>query len=242
MRSQLDVDLLHRLNGLDARNPSADKLMHVLCDDLFLRGAPLLLFFWLTWFASRKRSGSAAQDGRARMLCGIAATCALTLLSVTLQSHLNVHVRPVLDPSLGVRVDSGTALSDWIGLGHLNSFPSDTTAMYCGLAMTIGLINRRMGLAALVWTIVVIGIPRIYFGYHFPSDVLFGAIMGVAGPALVASSEVVRRWAANGLELFRSREPLLNALMFLFIFDMANLFMGMRYLAHGFRKLMTMAI
>jgi undecaprenyl-diphosphatase len=235
---RFDVAVFHLLNGWDGRNPGVDRAMHILCDDLFLRGAPLLLLFWLAWFApSAARGGSRV---RARMLCGLAATCVLTLVSVSLQAHLHVHVRPLLDPALHPRIDADTSVREWLELGHLNSFPSDTSVMYCGLAAVIALVNVRVGWAALAWAFLVIGVPRVYFGYHFASDVLAGSLLGAAGTAWLGSRPWLCAPAERVLAWFQPREAWLNALLFLAMFDMANLFKGSRYLLQGVHALLRL--
>ena len=60
-----------------------------------------------------------------------------------------------------------------------SSFPSTHSAWAFGGATAIFLQHRKAGIAAYV-AAVLIGFSRLYLFLHFPTDVLFGAAMGVA--------------------------------------------------------------
>ena len=60
-----------------------------------------------------------------------------------------------------------------------SSFPSTHSAWAFGSATAIFLQHKKAGIAAYV-AAVLIGFSRLYLFLHFPTDVLFGAAMGVA--------------------------------------------------------------
>ena len=60
-----------------------------------------------------------------------------------------------------------------------SSFPSTHSAWAFGGATAIFLQHKKAGIAAYV-VAVLIGFSRLYLFLHFPTDVLFGALMGVA--------------------------------------------------------------
>ncbi len=60
-----------------------------------------------------------------------------------------------------------------------SSFPSTHSAWAFGGATAIFLRHKKAGIAAYV-VAVLIGFSRLYLFLHFPTDVLFGALMGVA--------------------------------------------------------------
>lgn len=69
-------------------------------------------------------------------------------------------------------------------LNHWNSFPSDHAAVYFGLVAVIFFSQEKLGYLAFVWTSIVT-VGRIYLGYHYPSDALAGAALGVFGVCML---------------------------------------------------------
>ena len=59
------------------------------------------------------------------------------------------------------------------------SFPSTHSAWAFGTATAIFMQHRKMGVAAYV-VAALIGFSRLYMFLHFPTDVLFGMVLGIA--------------------------------------------------------------
>jgi membrane-associated phospholipid phosphatase len=59
------------------------------------------------------------------------------------------------------------------------SFPSNHTVVVAAFAASVLLFNRRWGLFALVFALVM-GLTRVYVGAHYPHDVLAGFVIGLA--------------------------------------------------------------
>ena len=64
------------------------------------------------------------------------------------------------------------------------SFPSGHTAVSFAAATAIYAINKKWGIAAYIFAIVM-GFSRLYLGVHFPLDVLGGAVVGMIAAKLV---------------------------------------------------------
>ena len=77
-----------------------------------------------------------------------------------------------------------------------SSFPSTHSAWAFGGATAIFLQHRKAGIAAYV-AAILIGFSRLYLFLHFPTDVLFGAAMGVA---LGFAADRITRFAAKKLK------------------------------------------
>jgi undecaprenyl-diphosphatase len=70
--------------------------------------------------------------------------------------------------------------------GHLNSFPSGHMAITAALAVSIGLAFPRLRHA--LWAYVAaVAFTRVFFGAHFPLDVVAGTALGIAGALAVAA-------------------------------------------------------
>jgi undecaprenyl-diphosphatase len=90
------------------------------------------------------------------------------------------------------------------------SFPSDHAAAAFAIAFAVLAFSRRAG-AAFLAAATLIGLSRIALGLHYPSDVLAGALVGLASAALVTT--LGRPWALRLVALLsRVTDPLLRPL------------------------------
>lgn len=69
-----------------------------------------------------------------------------------------------------------------------SSFPSGHTTAAFALATSYGLENKKL-LIPLTAGAVLIGLSRIYLGWHYPSDVLAGAAVGIGWGIAVHSQK-----------------------------------------------------
>jgi membrane-associated phospholipid phosphatase len=61
-----------------------------------------------------------------------------------------------------------------------NSFPSDHAVLYFSLATGIYFVSRRAGILIFCYSFFVILLPRVYLGFHYPTDILAGMFLGVS--------------------------------------------------------------
>lgn len=108
-------------------------------------------------------------------LCGM--TMAFSLLFGLILGNgvlKNVIARPRpyhLDPQLQIRLVWGEMTKDF-------SCPSGHTLASFEAATAILLCHKKWGVAAMALA-VCIGVSRIFLLVHYPSDVLFGAVLGI---------------------------------------------------------------
>jgi undecaprenyl-diphosphatase len=62
---------------------------------------------------------------------------------------------------------------------NTNSFPSHSTAVYSVVAAGIYSLHKRLGCTLWIGVVVLVALPRIYVGGHFPTDVLVGVMLGI---------------------------------------------------------------
>ena len=230
----LDQAILCWINSFAAGHPAQHKIIAGMTGNGFFRGLPIFFLISALWFSSR-----IDEERRSRMLAGLMATCLLTLFSVYLQAHLFWHMRPLLNPGLHLRVDPEEALS-WIGYHGENSFPSDTTTLYWGLAAVVFLERRRWGVLAVLWTIFIISIPRVYTGIHYPSDIVAGAMLGSL-TLFVGTYLLPAKTAAKKIVQLLSAWPgMLDTGFAVVMADMFNLFEGTRHILKGMVSVLKM--
>ena len=62
---------------------------------------------------------------------------------------------------------------------NTNCFPSLSTAVYSAVAAGIYSLRKQLGWMLWVAVVMLVAVPRVYVGGHFPIDVLAGAILGI---------------------------------------------------------------
>src|SRR5690606_36462750 len=112
---------------------------------------------------------------RQRLAALLVVSVAAIFVGRVLQLVLPFRLRPIHTPGLDVGLPAGRTsevLEGW------SSMPSDHAVLFFALAVGFLLVNRWAGLAALAQAVVIVSLPRIYLGMHFPSDILVGAVIG----------------------------------------------------------------
>jgi undecaprenyl-diphosphatase len=146
------------------------------------------------------------------------ALCVARLLAVVLPFRARPFEIAGGDPTAAYR-----ALERW------SAFPSDHAALFFALATGIAVMSRRLGALALIHAVVVITLPRLYLGLHYPTDMLAGAAIG-ALCALAATRERVWRCCAPPILAWSEgrHAPWFGAVAFVVTFEIATLFDSVR--------------
>jgi membrane-associated phospholipid phosphatase len=183
--------------------------------DLF-KGAVVIAILWWLWFSA----GPRLRDHRVLVIQTVLGGAFAGLVSRILQSMLG-RPRPVNGATDFVRLFGISEFDvDW--MKHIHSFPSDHAAFFGAVAAGIFLANRRWGVFAFVWTLVVADLPRVYAGLHYPSDILAGLVLGVLTtlamrkPAALLAGPVLR-WEKMHAAAF-------YGVAFFALYEMARLF------------------
>jgi undecaprenyl-diphosphatase len=119
-------------------------------------------------------------DGASMMLSVVLALCICDLV-----------LKPVIDRDRPFEV---LDLDVLMSLPTTSSFPSGHTASAFAGAVSVLMIDRRWGIAALAYA-ALIGLSRVYACVHWPTDVVAGAFIGAAVAAIVFCA--VRRYGSG---------------------------------------------
>jgi undecaprenyl-diphosphatase len=119
-------------------------------------------------------------------------------------------------------------------LNHWNSFPSDHASYFFALATLIWINNRPLGVFALFWAAITSS-TRIYLGFHYPSDILGGAAIGVL-MVILAQKIPLPCFLYRVLSWERCASPFFYAIAFLASYQLGTLFMDIREIAHLIEK------
>jgi len=228
LSSNLDLHLLLELNSMVPHNALGYKIVNSMGSNSLnslYRGFPVFFYMVVLWFSREDHKR------RSRMLIGLLATCLAIVMSLWMQYHLATHIRPFLDPSLHLL---GINPNNTLGWNHLNSFPSDSATLFFSLATVIFLESRIAGGIAFLWSLVTIGIARVATGWHYPSDIAGGLLLGIACVYLLTRIRPLSSFFERLLLRYQPRMYIVHALVFFWLAEAYTLFSGLRGLYNGF--------
>ena len=171
---QTDRALTLYANQFGGRSIVLDKFVYDILDTSLLNGAVFLAAYWWLWFEADE-NGVHAQ--RRNVVVALLAVIGVAGASKLLKVLLPFRYCPLNDPDLGLRLPFGV---DPTSLHHFSSFPSGHAMLFFALSVPLWTRSRWLGAAAAGWTLLAICLPLLHLGYHWPSDIFAGAVVGVA--------------------------------------------------------------
>ena len=220
---EVDLYILKLFNSLATKHHFFDRAVYIftLSNIYLFKSAPFIAILSGFWFSkTSQRCVIAAMAGSL-----LALTC-----SRLIQNLGPERLRPLHTSDLVLKTPHGApsdALTGW------SSFPSDTTAMLAALATGIWLVSRPLGVVAAIWVLLVAAFPRVFAGYHYPSDVLAGAVLGVFSALLVYRSVIGDFLTRAASHLSQSHPVLFYSSAFLFCYQATLMFGDLRALGRG---------
>jgi len=127
---------------------------------------------FIFWMQGARPGGQRVRQRVLTILFGLLMAIVLSLLSGELASWLPPSRNPALAHFYPPYLTENT---------NSNSFPSQSSALYAAVAAGIFSLHKVVGSALWVGVGLIVGLPRLYVGGHYPSDVLVGSILGLLG-------------------------------------------------------------
>lgn len=228
---RLDIWLFEAVNGLAGVSALRDGIMRFVSGSDVLKGLPVMMLWWGLWFKFRDDQ----REARARLITVLACAIGAIVVGRGLAAVLPFRLRPMHDPA----VDSILPIGAWERtLGGWNSMPSDHAVLFFALAVGMVFVHRAVGYLLVAHAVIVIGLPRIFMGFHFPSDIVVGALLGLLIAALMMRpfSAAVQR--SRFFHVEREAPHLVYPLLFFVTFQTATLFDSARdFAASAWRAL-----
>lgn len=228
----LDERALVWLNQFAFRWPLLDLFAAWIVDARLVKFLPLLLVLIGFWFAPSPRQVRHRQI----VLEGVVTGFAAIVIGRVLALALPFRDRPLADDTLGLTFPHEAELRTW------SSFPSDHAVMAFALAATLWRLSRPFGVWAFLHAALVVCLPRVYFGWHWPSDVVGGALIGVGLAVAVALLPARTALAAPAFAVERRWPWVFYPLAYVALFEIAEMFDSVRIVATNvFRVLRQLA-
>lgn len=229
-----DRTLIESMSHFAVHSPSVLHAVEAMSKMYLAKGTVLVALLWWIWFRHHRASSSEEAAARRRdrevVVIAIASGLLAFLAGRLLAHYMPFRLRPIYEPALkGLYPEASI---DELLPRTWSAFPSDHAMLWCAISMGIFLASRWLGIYALIHTALLIGLPRIYLGLHYPSDVLAGGLLGIA-LAGAMSVRPVRALAAKPVLALARRWPgPFFALAFLLSFELATQFDEIRVIAH----------
>jgi undecaprenyl-diphosphatase len=220
-----DFSILSFLNRFEGQHPSFDGAVVFLSNNGFLRGGILAALCWWAWFKNGEDTAK-NKDAREVIISAMLACVVSIVIARLVVMAFPFRVRPISDPTNGLHFPASRM--DW---QNWSSFPSDHAMMFFTLTTCLFFVSRVMGWIALFDSVVLICLPRVYLGIHYPTDILAGAAIGI-GIGLLANGRALRSFLAKGVLAWIQKYPgSFYAVFFLFMYQVTVIFFDLRYVA-----------
>jgi undecaprenyl-diphosphatase len=226
----LDASILRFFGTFSHRSETFDALIVWLFWNNFIKGGMMMALFWWAW----TQRGDGRLQRQEYLLVGFGLSIVALAVARVLALSLPFRERPLRNPLLHFQVPYAM---DPVTLEGWSSFPSDHAVVFFGLAATLWLASRRLGIIAASYAFVVISLPRIYTGMHYPTDVIGGAALGWGMASLAKIGSLRAALAHPALHLMATKPGLFHALLFLAAFEVAELFRTVRVVLHPVTEL-----
>lgn len=229
MPDAFDRDIILWVNQFAQQSRLLDGGLVLVEQTMLMKGGMMVALIWWAWGRTRGR------------LIGddlfwpktIIGTVLMVAIARGLQNLLPERLRPMHESSLGFQPLHFQDVDQLLGW---SSFPSDHAVLFAGLAAAIFKADRSIGWLAALWSVVVIFLPRVALGLHYPSDIVVGAAIGVAIMLGVHAAPLAGPLLLPLQRLEDRHRGLLYAAVFLFSLLTASLFDDIRIMLFALDK------
>lgn len=231
----IDSVIISAANSFSQKSWIFDHAVNYLSRFSLLKGGVLATIFWWLW----SKAVGVDDKIRERLFATVFAMLCAIVLARCLALCMPLRLRPMNNPEIHFLIPFGaqnTALNSW------SSFPSDHATMFFAFATGILFISRTIGISLLAYSLIIVCLPRIYLGLHFPTDTFAGCLLGAAITG-IAQKSPLRTLIARPLLRWHCLHPCsFYACLFLVTYQMADMFDGFRSIGHSMWYLLKISV
>jgi membrane-associated phospholipid phosphatase len=226
-----DSAILHAAARVSGASPDFDLMLVFISANHLFKGFIVMGAIWWLWFRDPRPVPTSPQEASVReqvmvtLLAGLLALFIARMLAHELPFRMRPFALPEFANAFTVSRPRLGGLDEW------SSFPSDHATLFAALATGAWFACRRLGILLWAYTFIVILVPRVYLGMHYPTDILVGALIGIA-IAWAVHVTPIRSWIARPFLHWHERSPgTFYASAFLLTSQIAVLFDPVRHVA-----------
>jgi len=212
---QTDHALTMAANQFAGRSIVLDRIVYDILDTALLNGGVFLAAYCWLWFETDENG---VYSQRRNVVVGQMAVLGVAGIVCLLKLLLPFRHNPLNSPDLGLRLAFGV---DPALLATSNSFPSGHAALFFALSVPLWIRSCWLGAASAVWILLVVCLPLLFLGDHWPSDMIAGAVIGIASMLLLYRLVGATRLPDRALHFSKTHPPAFYAIAWMVAFETA---------------------